>query len=200
MPLPVIWRMPGCAVVALGFDRDQVTHPLDGFGVLNPTSEGRRLLGVLWTSSIFRDRAPAGSVLLRCMAGGARDPGFLAMADDELVALCLAEAAADLRIRGRPQHHWIFRHRQAIAQYEVGHLARLAAISAVLAAQPGLFLTGSSYRGISVNHCLAEAERSAVQILAWLARRAGLQQIAPDGTAALPAPGSIGSLAARNGG
>src|SRR5215207_4038532 len=65
---------PPVAVVALGFPKEQVTHPLDGFGFLVPEVERRRILGVIFSSSIFPDRAPPDHVMLTAFAGGARDP------------------------------------------------------------------------------------------------------------------------------
>jgi oxygen-dependent protoporphyrinogen oxidase len=160
------------AVITLAFNRWQVAHPLQGFGMLNPSSERRRLLGVLWSSSIFKGRARDGKVLMRCMAGGTTSPEVLDLSDTELLRLCLQELGGLYGLQGDPERTWIIRHGHAIAQYEPGHLARLAAIAAALDRHPGLFLAGSSYRGISVNHCIAEAERTASVVLGWLSRKA----------------------------
>jgi oxygen-dependent protoporphyrinogen oxidase len=161
------------AVVALGFDRAAVKHDLQGFGLLIPSRERRELLGVLWTSSIFPGRAPDGKVLLRCMAGGADNPGALELDDEALTNLTLAELRPLLGIKGLPALARIIRHRRAIAQYVPGHLARLAVIARELTNHPGLYLTGSSYRGISVNACVKESESVADTVLNHLAGRAG---------------------------
>jgi oxygen-dependent protoporphyrinogen oxidase len=161
------------AVITLAYDRSRVGHPLDGFGMLNPTFERQRLLGALWTSSIYRHRAPAGKVLLRCMAGGAPDPDALRLTDDELAGLCRVELGALYQLNGPPERVWIFRHERAIAQYVPGHLARLAALAKARRRLPGLHLTGSSYGGVSVNHCLAAAEKTAMAVLEELDERAG---------------------------
>lgn len=153
------------AVVALGFDRSAVGHDLDGFGLLVPGSEKRDLLGALWTSSIFGGRAPGGKVLLRCMAGGSGNPGVMDLDDDALVTLLMAELRSLLGIKGSPEMARIIRHERAIAQYLPGHLALLKSLDAAAAARPGLFLTGSSYRGISVNSCVKEAEETARSVL-----------------------------------
>jgi oxygen-dependent protoporphyrinogen oxidase len=133
--------------------------------MLIPSRERRRLLGVLWSSSIFAGRAPAGHVLLRCMAGGHE---YLARDDGALVELALAETGELYGLRGDPVRRWVFRHPRAIAQYEVGHLARLRAVEARLARMPGLYITGASYRGVSINHCVREAERTAVRVRSFL--------------------------------
>jgi protoporphyrinogen/coproporphyrinogen III oxidase len=156
------------AVITLAFDRAELGEACEGFGMLIPTAERRRLLGVLWSASIFRGRAPEDRVILRCMAGGAADPHVLEQSDDQLLAMTLDEVAA---IHGRtltPARVWIIRHEKAIAQYRPGHLARLSAIEAARIRRPGLFFTGSAYRGVSVNHCIAESERVAAALLRQL--------------------------------
>ncbi len=156
------------AVITLGFRRERVRHDLDGFGHLIPTRENRRLLGALWTSSIFPGRAPDGSVLLRCMAGGPGDPDILSLSDDELTATALSDLRSLLGLEGDPDRSWVIRHPAAIAQYRPGHLARLERIETRLKTLPGLFLTGSSYHGISVNHCIKEAGNTATRVASML--------------------------------
>jgi oxygen-dependent protoporphyrinogen oxidase len=160
------------AVVALAFDRAHVRHPLYGFGMLCPSSQRSRLLGVLWSTSIFKGRAPDGKVVLRCMAGGTESPDAIGLTDDRLVRLCMEEVASLYGIKGDPERVWIVRHERAIAQYERGHLARMREISLRLRSNPGLLLTGSSYRGVSTNHCVAEAERVAREALDFISAQA----------------------------
>ncbi len=161
------------AVVALGFKREAVIHDLNGFGMLVPTRENRELLGALWTSSIFSGRAPGGRVLLRCMAGGSANPGFMDQTDEEMTAVLLSELRPLFGLKGAPEMVKVIKHEQAIAQYVPGHLARLKELDRATAAFPGLFLTGSSYRGISVNACVKEAEVIAENVLKGLAGKHG---------------------------
>ncbi len=161
------------AVIALGFKREAVTHDLNGFGMLVPTREKRELLGALWTSSIFGGRAPEGRILLRCMAGGSANPGFMEQTDDEMAAVLLSELRPLFGLKGAPDMVKVIRHDRAIAQYVPGHLARLKELDRTTASYPGLFLTGSSYRGISVNACVKEAETIAVNVLKGLAEKHG---------------------------
>lgn len=156
-------------VASLGFSREAVAHPLDGFGFLAPRSAGLRVLGALWTSTLFPGRAPGGSVLLRVMIGGARDPGALDLDDDELERTVVQELSGPLGIGAPPSFRRIFRHRRAIPQYELGHAALLDQIEARRAPIPGLFLTGNAYRGIGVNDCVHHAGPVADQVLQWLA-------------------------------
>lgn len=63
---------PPVSTLTLGFRREDVSHPLDGFGVLIPASERRALLGALFSSSLFPGRAPDDCVTITCFVGGAR--------------------------------------------------------------------------------------------------------------------------------
>ncbi|MCA9670263.1 MAG: protoporphyrinogen oxidase [Myxococcales bacterium] len=146
------------AVACLGFKRDDVGHPLDGFGFLSPRHAGLRLLGSLFSSTIFNGRAPAGHALLRVMYGGARDRGVLELSDEEIVGIARAELTPLLGLRDAPCFVRVFRHRRAIPQYNVGHGDRLARIDARLAALPGLYLSGNAYRGVGINDCVKASE------------------------------------------
>ena len=158
-------RFNPITVIAVALRREDVVHPLDGFGMLTPSKERRDLMGVLWTSSIWRHRAPAGTVLLRCMAG---DPTWLDLPEAEVVRRTCAELDHLYGLRGQPLRHWVVRWPQAIAEYEVGHLARLAAVERALARTPGLIITGSSYHGIAVNACMKTSEPVAARVRAIL--------------------------------
>jgi protoporphyrinogen/coproporphyrinogen III oxidase len=153
------------AVITLGFDRDQVEHDLNGFGMLIPTFEKRDLLGVLWTSSIFTGRAPDGKLLLRCMAGGPGHMQILDNSDQELIDMTLADIRRLFGIHGQPTMKRVLRHGRAIAQYVPGHPALLKGIETELANHKGLYLTGSSYKGVAVNYCVKEAEITAAKVI-----------------------------------
>jgi protoporphyrinogen/coproporphyrinogen III oxidase len=152
-------------VVCFGYDRERVEHPLDGFGYLIPRKEGRSILGTLWDSSMFENRAPQEKVLLRSMVGGACFPEFIRLRDDEVVARVRRDLKDIMGIVDEPSFIRIFRHPQAIPQYTVGHAKRLKALEERLAGYPGLVLTGNSYRGIGLNDCVAAAQRAADEVL-----------------------------------
>jgi oxygen-dependent protoporphyrinogen oxidase len=139
--------------------------PPRGFGFLVPRGQGVRILGCLWTSSIWNGRAPDDHVLLRTMIGGAHDPGAVDLADDELLAIVREDLSQTMGLTVEPVFFRAFRHRVGIPQYPPGHTARLARIDGILDRHPGLFVSGSSYGGISVNHCVAEAPEVARRVL-----------------------------------
>jgi oxygen-dependent protoporphyrinogen oxidase len=144
------------ATVFIGLRRDQVRHDLQGTGFVVPRVEGRALMAGTWVSSKWPDRAPDGHVLLRGFVGGATNEAIVDRPDDELVSLVLGELTAILGIEGRPVLTRAYRWHRATPQYNVGHHDRVRAIEAALAAIPGLFLTGSGYRGTGLPDCVAD--------------------------------------------
>jgi oxygen-dependent protoporphyrinogen oxidase len=150
--------------LGLGFERDQVRHPLDGFGFLAPRREGMRVLGGLFSSSLFAERAPAGKVLATAFIGGTTDPGAVALGDKELLDLVTADLARALGIRGAPGFVRISRYEGAIPQYTLGHLERLAALDKAVETLPGLFLQASWRGGVSVADCIRNGEALAGRI------------------------------------
>lgn len=161
------------AVVCLGYPEAAVerTCTLNGFGFLVPRSEPFRILGALWESSIYPGRAPADKALLRVMVGGACDPGAVILDDEQLLQVVRRDLRAIMGISSQPEFVRIVRHRRGIPQYVKGHVARLREIDARLEALPGMYLAGNSYRGVSINSCVAEADGIASAVLAHLAHR-----------------------------
>jgi len=144
------------ATVALAFERDAVAHPLEGSGFVVPHAERSPILAASWLSSKWPNRAPEGRVLLRAFIGGARDPEALQQSDEELASRSLTALTPLLGIRGAPLLTRIYRWPRANAQHEVGHLDRVADIDRILARHPGLFVTGSAFRGVGIPDCIAD--------------------------------------------
>jgi len=161
-------RYVSVATVALAFDRDAVGHPLNGSGFVVPRSENTGILAASWLSSKWPDRAPEGKVLMRTFLGGARDPDALKRGDAELVATSLGALRPLLTITGAPIFTRVYRWERANAQHEVGHMDRLRAIEHALARHPGLFVTGSGFRGVGIPDCVADARRTAQAIRQFL--------------------------------
>ncbi|MFC0267801.1 protoporphyrinogen oxidase [Kushneria aurantia] len=150
---------PPVNAVALGFRRDDVAHALDGFGVLIPSVEKRLTLGALFSSSIFDGRAPQGHCLINAFIGGRRQPEAAAGSDDEQVAQVLADLGDLLGLQGEPVWQRVNRWPQAIPQYEMGHLQRIAALDEALAQHSGLSMVGNWRDGIAVGDCLDNGRR-----------------------------------------
>lgn len=158
-------------VICFGYERDRIGYDLNGFGYLIPKEEGKSILGTLWDSSIFGNRAPAGKVLLRSMMGGACFPEYINLSDEEVTRRVREDLKTIMGIKEAPEFVRIFRHEKAIPQYTVGHAKRLQALAERAQAHPGLFLTGNSYRGIGLNDCVAAAIRAADETITYLQAR-----------------------------
>lgn len=154
------------AVVHLGYPVaafDAVPH---GFGVLIPRNQRIQLLGALFISSLFPDRAPEGHVLLTCFIGGFSNSGVMALDDANLLAQVESDLARTLPLR-EPQSTWqrIIRWERAIPQYVPGHSARLSRIRSLLAELPGLHLTGNWREGISLEAAASQGRTLAESLL-----------------------------------
>lgn len=152
-------------VVALGYHESDLTQPNEGFGFLAPRGEGLRILGCIWSSSIFPNRAPEGRVLLRVMIGGATDPAATDTADDELTEIVLRDLERSMHLKVQPDMLKVIRWRRGIPQYTLGHLERLRRVDARLESHAGLFLHGNGYRGISLNDCVKWSQSVADRVL-----------------------------------
>lgn len=145
---------PSLSVVCFGYRKEKITSSLDGFGFLIPSREKRKILGTLWDSSIFPNRAPEGYVLLRSMVGGARASELALQNDPDLIDMVSKELSDIMQINAVPDFVRIYRHEMAIPQYTVGHLGRMKKIDERLIQHRNLYLTGNAFRGIGVNDCI----------------------------------------------
>jgi len=151
-------RYVSTGTLSLAYRREEIDHPLDGFGIVIPRSENRRINAITWTSTKFNHRAPEGAVLLRVFFGGSRTPEMFDKADDELEAVVRDELRQLMGIAAEPLFRRIYRWPRANPQYDVDHLQLVEAIEAAL--PPGLFVSGSPYRGIGIPDCVHQAEQT----------------------------------------
>jgi oxygen-dependent protoporphyrinogen oxidase len=154
--------------VFLGLRQEQVGHPLDGFGVLLPSRERHKLLGVFWNSSLFPARAPAGCVALTAFLGGMLRRDMVALDEAQLVALCLEELETLLAVRGTPELVRVKKWPQAIPQYQLGYGTFVSLMAAFEAQTPGVFLSSNCRGGIAVGDCVRQAAETAAKVVAFL--------------------------------
>lgn len=155
--------------VPLAYKSEEVARPPDGFGFLAPRSAGLRMLGSIWNSSLFAERATAGWLLMTNYIGGATDPAAIKLSDEELIQTVHGDLRKVLRIAGAPRPLPITRYERAIPQYNLGHAWRVAKLAAALHNHPGLHLAGNYLRGVSLGDCIKQAEHLAAAINQTLA-------------------------------
>jgi len=155
---------PPLSTLVLGYDREQVAHPLDGFGVLFPRMENRFALGCIFSTTLFPGRAPAGKVSLMCFIGGVQQPENGRMATSRLVEETVRDLTPLLGLKGDPEFHKHTFWPMAIPQYNVGHGAFLESLEEMEERFPGLYLRGNFRGGPGLNDCLLGALELADQM------------------------------------
>ncbi len=156
----------GAAVVSLGYRREQITHPLSGFGFVVPEIEQRSILAASFSSLKFPGRAPAGHVLVRVFIGGACHPELAGRDDAELTEMARRELSSLLGARGQPVVCDIARWPTSMAQYHLGHIERIERIERLVAVVPGLALAGNAYHGVGISQCIISGRQAAERVLA----------------------------------
>ncbi len=158
-----------CAVVALGFHRNQLGRELDGFGFVVPQREGRMILSCSYSSVKYEGRAGADRVLMRVFIGGDIHANLLQLSSSELVQLAVHELADLLKIEGAPEVAHVARHHARMPNYTLGHLDRVANIERRLQRFPNLLLAGSGIHGGGVPKCVASGQAAAQRLARNLA-------------------------------
>jgi oxygen-dependent protoporphyrinogen oxidase len=161
---------PPVSTITFGFRRDEVSHPLDGFGVLVPAVEKRSIMGALFNSTLFPSRAPDGYVAITCFVGGARQPERAREDTDLLMERVLHDLRQLLGAMGEPVFAKHVYWPRAIPQYTVGYQAVKDAADITERANPGLYLTGNYRNGVSVGDCIASGQQVAEKVAAYLTR------------------------------
>ena len=151
-------------VFGLGYDRIDVPRDLSGFGFLVPRGEGVRSLGVLWSSALFPDQAPEGKVMLRVIVGGALEPDFLELSDEEALEVVRRDLRLSMGITAEPELVAYMRWPQGIPQYHLGHQAKVRTLQSALSSQPGLYVTGNALGGVGVNDCIRAGRQLAREL------------------------------------
>ncbi len=155
---------PPVASVVLGFRREDVAHPCAGFGVLIPKIEGFKILGTIFSSALFPNRAPAGHLTLTSYIGGARYPELASLPPDKLVELVLADLRVLLGVRGRP----VFVHTKfwpkAIPQYNVGYGKFKQLLDDIESQSPNLFFAGHYRDGVSLGDSIVSGVNIAERV------------------------------------
>ena len=160
---------PTVARIVLGFRREDVADPLDGFGFLVPEVERLSILGTTFSSSIFANRAPAGHVTLTSFVGGCRNPELATREPDELFERTVRDLQRVLGVRGKPvyRHHALFP--WAIPQYNVGYGKFMTLMTEAEERHPGLFFAGSYRNGISVGNSIVAGQEAASRLANYCA-------------------------------
>ena len=144
LPYPAVYSL------ALGYKRGDIAHPLDGFGVLVPSEEPHRILGALFNSELYPNRAPEDHCLLTVMLGGSQSPELREASDEELINIAKEDLASLLGASADPAFVYLTRWPHAIPQYTSAFGPWKKAISSLEEDLSGLNFGGHAIDGIAL--------------------------------------------------
>jgi oxygen-dependent protoporphyrinogen oxidase len=158
------------ATVSVAYKKEDVSHPLNGFGFVIPKVENRQIMAATWTSVKFSYRAPEDSVLIRCFVGGSMNEELVSLSDEEMVKMVREELKDIMGIDAEPTLSKVFRFHKSMPQYTIGHEEKVSRIEQAVDKHDGLFLTGSAYRGIGISDCVHNGEITAKKVFDYLTK------------------------------
>jgi len=150
--------------IPLGVDPEHVREPIAGFGFLVPREAGLSLLGCLFMSRLFPNRAPQGSELLQCMLGGVRWREAVELPDEVVIQQAIGDLETTMGLRAEPKKLGVARWRRAIPQPGRAHVRQIAAVREELGKLPGIALAGAYLDGVGVSDSLASGLRAAREV------------------------------------
>ena len=129
------------------------------FGGLVPSKEQKKVLGILFPSACFVQRAPEGGALYSYFMGGARHTDYLQKSDTEIRSMVREAFHSMLKypMNVEPDMIRIFRHEHAIPQYGVDSGERFKAVEAIQQQYPGLIIAGNLRDGIGMGNRIQQA-------------------------------------------
>jgi oxygen-dependent protoporphyrinogen oxidase len=155
--------------VALAYEQAELPP---GHGFLVPRSEGQKIMACTFVHKKFPHRAPEGKKMLRCFFSSSRMPDLLTHSDEALQQIARQELKTILGLDAEPIFARTFRWDRAMAQYETGHLERVAEMEKIASATPGFHIIGNSFHGIGVPDCIKSARLAVEQITSFVSQPA----------------------------
>ncbi len=155
---------PPVASVVLGFRREDVAHPCLGYGMLIPKVEGFKILGTIFSSALFPNRAPAGHILLTSYIGGARHPELALLPPEQLIETTLADLRVLLGVKGAPVFTQTAIYPRAIPQYNLGYGKYRDLLNEIERTSANLFFAGQYRDGVSLGDSIVSGVNIAERV------------------------------------
>lgn len=170
--------------VNIAYRKKDLNLNLNGFGLVVPAAEKRKLIGATFSSVKFPGRAPADSVLLRAFLGGAFERDVVSLNDAQISEIVGREFHDILKIEAKPLFVSIKRYLNAMPQYHVGHLDRVKRIEELARSVPNFSFTSNALHGVGIPDCMAQAREMAEKLILNL--NPALQRSSPLGLETVP--------------
>lgn len=154
-----------CAIVAMGIDRSALPNDFRGFGIIYPHIDQGSMIAISFASNKFAGRAPDGKMLLRFFIGGAMQEALVDLPDEALIEISMKQFQRSMGCRPATDFQQVFRWKNAMPQYFVGHVDRVDRIDSSVAQIEGLELAGKSYRGVGIPACVESGFNAAERLI-----------------------------------
>ena len=148
-------------VVVLGFERLRK----EGFGWLVPSSQRRSILACTYVSNKFPRRSPEDLFLVRAFLGGDQAAAWIDRSDEAIQNEVLGELKRIAQIEADPVFCRIFRWKDAMPEYQVGHNAKMERLQILMKQNNGLCMTGNIFSGVGVPDCIQHAQKVVSELL-----------------------------------
>ena len=142
------------SMVFLGMKKESIEHNLDGFGFLVPQKENLSILGTLFSSTLFENRAPKGNILLTTFVGGERMPDLALASEKQIYDAVERDLSKLLGIKNKPDFRHIKRWKKSIPLPDLKMRFRVQAANELSLLNPGLQFSGSAFSGVSLPNCI----------------------------------------------
>lgn len=152
------------ATVNIAFKRSDIKALLKGFGFIVPRIENRRINACTYSSIKWSYRAPDDYILLRAFVGGGHHEELVDLSDEEITKIVIEELNSIAGISGNPIITKVYRWKNGMPKYTVGHLDRIKNIFDKLKNHKNLYLIGCSYKGIGIGDCVKSGFDTAEEI------------------------------------
>ncbi|WP_182200129.1 protoporphyrinogen oxidase [Paraliobacillus salinarum] len=157
------------ANVAMAFDQEAIPKDIDGTGFVVSRNGDYRITACTWTHKKWPQTTPENKALLRCYVGQPGDEAVVDLSDEEIAVIALHDLKRIMGITAQPEFYVVTRWKDAMPQYEVGHLQRLNKLTEAMTEQlPGVFVAGNNYKGIGIPDCINQGEQVVEDILKFL--------------------------------
>lgn len=159
-------RTASVATVLAAYPRSVVeaTPAFGATGILVPSRAGRFLKAATFLSRKWAHLEDPDVFLVRMSAGRAGGDDITELSDDVLVERLHADLVTATGLRAEPSTVHVQRWPRAMAQLEVGHLERLAAIRAALPGDGSVVLAGAPYEGVGLASCIRSGRAAGAQL------------------------------------
>lgn len=168
--IPEAW----IATIVFGFEHAELPP---GFGFLIPEVEKRFTLGTLFSSNMFPNRAPEGSIVFETLVGGRRHPERLQLEDDDLIKQSLADVRGLLDLPPTPIFAKVLRPHAGIPQLEAGYPALVNWRNNLVQNNDGLVICGFGWDGIGINDMVKTGAAAAEKFTGGWQQEQGEEEI-----------------------